>query len=236
MRERPWKERLWNAFIFCLMVLVLVTCMLAVIRWAVDFVTWSTLDSGWAQTIGALIGLAIAIWVPAKQKKDADKAEEARRRDEQVRICMAFRDELIILRHHFDQRNVVEILRDAPDEIFDMEIPIPRKRFPVFNAMVGRLIDVDDTAIRRGVIQAYGTANGLIDVAAMNNRRLWAYTELGRDARCADNSVHEEELKFQRGELVKLRSQMRTIVVETIKRVEQVLPLLNEVAAQNGLE
>jgi hypothetical protein len=86
--------------------------------------------AGWVQAIGATLGIGIAIWVPLKQKADADAASESARRDVERRVCLAFRDELTLLAERFDGENVRELLRDdAYDEIFERELPSPRQRF-----------------------------------------------------------------------------------------------------------
>jgi hypothetical protein len=48
---------------FWAMGLLLLIATLIIIRWMVDFVTWSALDSGWAQAIGSVAAILVAIWI-----------------------------------------------------------------------------------------------------------------------------------------------------------------------------
>lgn len=59
--------------------LLLFIATLIIIRWTVDFINWSTLDSGWAQVLGAVGALAVAIYI----------MNEQHRREEKRRICDA---------------------------------------------------------------------------------------------------------------------------------------------------
>jgi hypothetical protein len=51
--------------------LLLFIATLLVIRWTVDFVTWSPLDSGWAQAIGAVAAIYFSYRAGLKQSHDA---------------------------------------------------------------------------------------------------------------------------------------------------------------------
>jgi hypothetical protein len=51
--------------------LIMFVATMIIIRWVVDFITWSSLDSGWAQVIGSLAALAVAIFVMSRQNAHA---------------------------------------------------------------------------------------------------------------------------------------------------------------------
>jgi hypothetical protein len=51
--------------------LLLFIATLLIIRWTIDFVTWSTVDSGWAQAIGAVAAIFFSYRAGLKQSKDA---------------------------------------------------------------------------------------------------------------------------------------------------------------------
>ncbi len=51
--------------------LLLLIATMIIIRWLIDFVTWTTLDSGWTQAIGSIAALGIAIYVGNMQHRSA---------------------------------------------------------------------------------------------------------------------------------------------------------------------
>jgi hypothetical protein len=187
--------------------------------------------AGWIQAIGATLGLAIAIWVPVKQKYDAVEAEESGRKESALRVCLAFRDELSLLAGRFTGSNITELLREAPGEVFDREIPIPRQRFPVFNAMVGRLTEIDDANIRQGIIEAYEAATSLIDVAEMNNRKLLELREIVRSHNAQEGNIDHDDFEHRKAILVTMRLQMQFICRLTITKTNAVLAMLDAAVA-----
>jgi hypothetical protein len=56
---------------FTAMGLIVIVTGVIVIHWAVGFVQWSGLDSGWAQFIGAIAALAVAIYLGDRQHKNS---------------------------------------------------------------------------------------------------------------------------------------------------------------------
>lgn len=49
--------------------MIFFVCTLVIIKWAIDFVTWSTLDDGWAQAIGSVIAICAAIYIMNEQHR-----------------------------------------------------------------------------------------------------------------------------------------------------------------------
>lgn len=48
---------------FWAMALILLVETMIIIRWVIEFVTWSSLDSGWAQAIGSIAAIGGAVWI-----------------------------------------------------------------------------------------------------------------------------------------------------------------------------
>lgn len=69
-------KRFWELVVYCGFALVFVVMVFVVVQWAIDFVRWSKLDSGWAQAIGSVAAIAVAFYIGAKQSRDAIKAIE----------------------------------------------------------------------------------------------------------------------------------------------------------------
>ena len=117
---------------------------------------WGHVGAAWVQAIGGTVGIALAVWLPYKQRLDESETSIKNNREMQRRVCMAFHDELSVLQQRAKTApNIFELQREAPDEIFDRELPAAEKRFPVFEAMIGRLVEIDDAAVRVAVIDAY---------------------------------------------------------------------------------
>lgn len=90
------ENRLWKVIGFWALGLILFISTLIIIRWAVDFATWSTLDSGWAQAIGSVAALGVAIYVMAGQNAHATRLmidSEAIALDRRLRSVLAILDE-----------------------------------------------------------------------------------------------------------------------------------------------
>lgn len=184
--------------------------------------------AGWVQAIGATVALGLAVWVPYKQKLDAAHEAERQRKDNERRVCLAFRDELSLLRQHFDGEGVLDILRDAPDEIVDFEIPVPRERFPIYASMIGRITEIDSEELRRGIIEAYEPVNRLIDLGSINNRRLLELSSLLRKySHMEMTTPAANELADCRRILVNLRQGMKLVCQTGIERVNKTLALLD---------
>lgn len=208
-------------------------CALIAAHWAISFASWSTLDSGWAQFIGAMLGISIAIEVARRQYLNGVRAELERKHDEQRRVCMAFRDELISLQKAFSGFNVTHLLAVPVGGIFNLRIPIPIDRFPIYRAMIGRLTLIDDDAIRQGIIDAYGCANATMEAGFLNNSLLQEYTTLARIRNAEANQFNIDEFDFAVKRLEQSCIQMQNIAKRTMVEVENVLPLL-DAAIQRG--
>jgi hypothetical protein len=63
------QEKLWKVIGFWSMGLILFVATMVIIRWSIDFATWSALDSGWAQAIGSSAALGVAIFIMSRQNQ-----------------------------------------------------------------------------------------------------------------------------------------------------------------------
>lgn len=180
--------------------------------------------AAWVQAIGSIIGIFIAIWVPYKQRQQGLAADEANRREDARRICMAIHDELTMLQKLFTEGpNVAALLRLQPGEIFNLTVPevVPGERFSIYRAVVGRLTLIDDDQLRQDIIWAYETAIGLIHSGLQNNRMLFALSEMDEEAR-------PERYQFQLEQLRVSAAGMQTICKQTVERVNALLPALGQ--------
>lgn len=192
-----------------------------------------TLDFGrqdwaaWVQAVGATAGIGLAVWLPVRQRRIDVAAGEANRREMQKRICLAFHDELWLLLDRASKGpSVAEIMRDAPGEIFNVELPLLDNPFPVFGATIGKLVEVDDAAVRHAVIVAYEYGRNVTSMARMNNRRLMDLQHLHRQQAESRNPVLDQEIENQIEQLRELRSQMRSVMTGAIENISHAVGVL----------
>lgn len=87
-------KKAWLWLVYWGFALVFFVLTLVVVRWTIDFVTWSALDSGWAQAIGTVAAIGVAFGIGAKQSRDAIRAivfgyDHATRRKYEAYRCIA---------------------------------------------------------------------------------------------------------------------------------------------------
>lgn len=60
-------DKLWKVVGLAAVSIAVLVCGVIVVHWAVGFVNWAGIDSGWAQFIGAIAALAVAIYLGERQ-------------------------------------------------------------------------------------------------------------------------------------------------------------------------
>jgi hypothetical protein len=81
-RGGTMENRIWKIIGFWAMALLLFIATMIIIRWVVGFVTWSTLDSGWAQAIGSVAAIVGAFLLARQQYEKERTADLVRRQNE----------------------------------------------------------------------------------------------------------------------------------------------------------
>lgn len=64
-------EKYWVRIGYCAIAVMIFISTLITIRWTIDFVTWSQIDSGWAQVIGSIAAIFGAFFLGERQSRDA---------------------------------------------------------------------------------------------------------------------------------------------------------------------
>jgi hypothetical protein len=77
--------------------------------------------------------------------------------------------------------------------------------------MVGRITEIEDERIRRGLIEADEAANGLIELAALNNRYLAEFREMLRLPMAVNGRNHPEHLQHKEKMLINVRARMQFV-------------------------
>jgi hypothetical protein len=197
-----------------------------------EFIPWASVRReewpAWVQAVGSIFAICIAIWVPYKQKKDADEAGEVRLRDDARRICLSLRDEMRALEATFTAGpNVLTILSLKEGEFFAGIIPIPAERFPIYKSVIGRLSLIEDDRLRSDIISAYDMAAALIFATTLNNQLLFDFRTQQGIFQYNKDDFQKDRCEFLLDELKKSGAKMRSICERTIVLVTAVLPLLD---------
>lgn len=230
MDRRTYYARLVDLIALIVLGFLLYILTMIVIRWTIDFVTWSALDSGWAQAIGGTIGIAVAIWVPYNQSKQTRRRDAEVERESKIRLCLSLKDELEILSATFKTDNYKEVIRDAPDEIYDRLVPIPKERFPIYRALVGRLTELESPVLRKNIAAAYQVAQQVIELVEVNNNLLHALTALVRQD-LISGGLHAAEIQRQHAQLCAVRAQLKNQASWTRICVTNTIDHLNRTVA-----
>ena len=180
--------------------------------------------SGWVQAVGSISAILITLGLTDHQIKLQQRGELDRSKEEARRICLAIRDELTFLQQLFTKgANVVALLNLEPGEIFDVTVPtvVPTERFSIYRSVVGRLTMIENDQLRQDIIWTYETAIGMSHAGLQNNRLLL-------DARDALRTDDTDRYEFHVEQLKASAAGMQFLCRETIKRVENLLPALDE--------
>jgi len=189
-------------------------------------------SAAWVQAVGATLGLAIAIWLPYKEKENAAKDAKLKGREREVRVCLAIQDELLLIAADFKGRYFKEIISSGGKRTFDVELASGDLRFYVFEAMTDRLIEITNHAARKAIIKAYSSAAELHDLLALNTRTLHSYNQLILISRKLINGntyaqlPREEKLAYV--QLTSLREQLRECANKVQVDTNEALRLLEE--------
>lgn len=68
-------KKTWELIGLWAMGLILFIATLIIIRWTVDFATWTTIDSGWLQAIGGVGAIVVALWIATSQSRAQARQE-----------------------------------------------------------------------------------------------------------------------------------------------------------------
>jgi hypothetical protein len=69
----------WEMLGFITLGIMVFICAIIVIRWAVDFVTWSALDSAWVQALGSVAAIIGALEIFRRQNAAVVRNAEVQR-------------------------------------------------------------------------------------------------------------------------------------------------------------
>lgn len=182
--------------------------------------------SGWAQAIGATVGIAVAIYIPAKQRSEAARLEECRRIDGARRVCMAFKDELEANREVLAAANTKELLDIPEGGVFDRRVPLVHNRFPIYFAHIGRITEIDNEQVRHAIIDAYDTMTAYQEAATLNNQVLSDYYDAYLKAEENATEFNANRVYSIENQLRNSCAQMKHVAQASIEKVHEAITKL----------
>ena len=149
-------------------------CAICIGRWSVlQFVCWAGWEkpdwAAWVQAAGACVGIAIAIYVPARQHYLQTQREEARERADIAATLSSVRSELLAHRSTLEDAAGAALRKIRLSQPFRVEIRIGDKPFTIYNAIAPKLGNVPNDELRNAIIKAYSAAGSFIQAIRWNN-------------------------------------------------------------------
>jgi hypothetical protein len=205
---------------------VIVAALALVGRWMWDFLGVSRWESGWAQAVGGVLGIGVAIYVPYRQRQLEDRRAEQARMEESRRVIQALQDEIVLMGEKFNDPDVHDLLALGPEEFFNTLVPVPAERFPVYRSHLGRLVLIPDAELRRAIISCYGAAEIAMETVVQNNRLLQAYYEIEEKAHLYRTEYYLHRLENHRRQLRESTRYLQAMCRLTVEQIEALLPLM----------
>lgn len=200
--------------------------------YGLSFINWTSANTpAYLQAVGSMVAIAIAIWVPLRLSQETRNDEKRRDADRVRRVCLAFRDELRALQKTYAGPNTTALAAVPAGEIFEIRIPVPIERFPIFNSMIGRITLIDDDVTRQAIIDAYASANALMELGFLNNELLKEHEILKYRVVNEPSGFNRDALNRNEQRLEAACSRMKALVRASKDRVDSVLPLLDVAAS-----
>ena len=138
---------------------------------------------------------------------------------------------MVLTQLTFGGEHYKEMLRGDAEEAYTFNVPAAAHSFPVYHAMVGRLIEIDNGDVRRAVILAYGTYYELLEALQFNDGVLDESIAHYRDRKELKAKYGQIEYDIlaanYKGRLMALRRDLRDCAEALIDNVAVAVELLN---------
>lgn len=154
--------------------------------------------SAWVQAVGSLIGIAIAVYVPARQNFLQASREAAREAAEISATLKGIKSEIQALRANLEENVGDEIRKIKAGTPFETEILIRENPFVVYNAVAPRIGTISDDAIRSAIIETYTAGMSFILAIKCNNDLISKY-EYATAIGARSNIGQEQRLQAEAG-------------------------------------
>lgn len=175
--------------------------------------------ASWLQAIGAIIAIAIAIWVPYLQRRQALEAMKAAELDQVRHVLRNLLDEMIVITSGFKEGNGKKLMEVIDGQPFDVIIPIMEQPFPIFDAAATKLGLIQSDELRRHIINAYGRANGFISSVRLNNALVDRFDEAAYLRAVHNDDVHERLFLARQQRLVEYARALKKNYIEATEKM-----------------
>ncbi|MGX9698135.1 hypothetical protein ACWYXK_14205 [Janthinobacterium lividum] len=125
--------------------------------------------AAWVQAVGSVIGIALAIYVPARQNTLQRRRESQREAEEISATLKGIKSEIQALQTNLEENVGDELRKISPGTPFKTEILIRENPFVVYNAVAPRIGTISDDALRSAIIETYTAGMSFILAITCNN-------------------------------------------------------------------
>lgn len=134
--------------------------------------TDSSSMASWVQALGSIAALAVTGFTVWWQAQKTMEANELRDKAEQLSLLTALHDELDMSLKNYQQMfgRVVDEIEQG--KFLDEHFFSPREPFPIYVSSAAQLGRVQDDKLRRSIMEAYSTANTLLQTLRRNSALL----------------------------------------------------------------
>lgn len=175
--------------------------------------------ASWLQAVGAIIAIAIAIWVPYLQRRQALGAMKAAELDQVRHVLRNLLDEMIIITSGFKEGNGKKLMDVIDGQPFNAIIPIMERPFPIFDASASKLGLIQNDELRRHIITAYSRANGFISSVRLNNALVDRLDEADYLLGVHQNDVHKRLFLARQKRLVEYARALKENYIEATEKM-----------------
>lgn len=134
--------------------------------------------ASWAQALGSVAAVGIAIWVPYRQHEKERAREQEREVEEVQNILLGIRDELEVLVSGLREKIGNELAESPADKPFWTTWPPPTNPFVVYLSVANRIGMVPDYELRKLIIVTYSLADSFLVTFDEHNKMVERVSDL----------------------------------------------------------
>lgn len=182
--------------------------------------------ASWLQGFFSLVAIGVAIWIPAQQRRNAQKRLNEREQQELHSMLLSIRDEVKVLWESYMETVGHRLTASKPGTPLTETVLFSERTFPVFNAYVGSLGRISNDDLRHQILITYARANSMLLAFSMNNGLIAKSRSEYRSMTPENAEVAVTHLRNANIELAKFGDDLRSISREVETQVRKLLDLL----------
>lgn len=130
---------------------------------------------GWLQTIGSVVAILVAVWVPWQQSQAQRKRDEEREEAELSGMLQSICAEAEVALSYTKEEIGPALMEGQRGTPIRFVFPMAEDSFPIFNAFIPRLGSISDHAFRIRIVTAFSLAKGFVLTTVRHNQMVEAF-------------------------------------------------------------